>query len=418
MTSETLVGEITDWLVDQALDDPDIVTLFGTLCERLRSIGVPIERAMVNWTTLHPLFSAEIMVWRQGQAASFQQVPYEPDGQPTAVWLASPLRALVESGVDTMRRRLAGPDSILDFQVFQEFADQGFADWIAFATELHTPSPRNTRFKPGTVASFATRAPRGFSDRHIGWLKRVNRRFAVAVKTIILGRILNTLASTYLGREAGGRVLSGQIRHGDGDTIPSVIWFSDLRNSTGFISHLGRDEFIALLNQFFDCAAGAVIAHGGDVLDFIGDGVIAIFPIVDGDERAATEAATAAIETARLRMRDLNQRRDSQGLERLRFGVGLHRGDVLFGNIGVPERLSFSVIGPTVNAVARIEGLTKVLGVDCLATAAIARHAPDRWRPVGEHILRGFDRAAPLFTLRSPSEPEAASATPEAVTVP
>jgi len=408
--SSAKIDQIASWLVEQAFGDPNMKLLLKEMCERIVAAGIPIARAMVNWTTLHPLYHVEMLIWRNGSGMTFDRIPFSPDNQPTAEWLRSPLRALVEGPVPFIRHRLVGPERQHDFPVLDEFAAAGMTDYIAFATALNTPGARVRDYPAGVVSSFTTAAPDGFDANQIEQLRRLHKRFALVSKTIILTGIMRTLTRTYLGSHAGERVLSGQIRHGDGDALPAVIWFSDLRRSTEYISRMPQDEFIRLLNEYFDCTAGAVMLHGGDVLDFIGDGVIAIFPIVAGDHDKAARHALAAVDESHRRLAELNARREASGREPIAFGIGLNEGEVLFGNIGIAERMVFSIIGPTVNALARIEAMTKELDVTTLATKAIARQAPGRWEPAGEHLLRGFDAPVALYALRQAELPQALQA--------
>jgi adenylate cyclase len=199
------------------------------------------------------------------------------------------------------------------------------------------------------------------------------------------------------------RVLAGQIQRGDGETIHAVIWYSDLRGSTPMADALPRDDYIRTLNDYFECAGGAVLAHDGEILAFIGDAVLAIFPVDETPEATtrACERALAACREAQSRLAAVNLRRREAGEDQLKFGLALHLGDVLFGNIGLPERVSFSVIGSTVNEVARLEALTKELGRQVLATGAFAGHTSIVWDNLGRHQLRGV--GAPLEVL-SPAE--------------
>jgi adenylate cyclase len=179
--------------------------------------------------------------------------------------------------------------------------------------------------------------------------------------------------------------------------LHAVIWYSDMRDSTRLADTLKEEDFLSSVNAYFECTAGAVMAHGGEVLRFIGDAVLAIFPIRNGDARDACEAAMAAARDAERRLQELNGEREAQGLESLDYGLGLHVGDVMFGNIGVPERLEFSVIGPAANEVARLEGLTKSLGRRTLVSAEFARHLPNELESLGKHALRGV--GAPVEVL-------------------
>jgi len=208
-----------------------------------------------------------------------------------------------------------------------------------------------------------------------------------------LMRKSRNILEAYLGRQAGEKVLEGQIRRGDGEDIHAVIWFCDLRDSTVLADSMSRGDFLRLLNEFFECVLGPVLARGGEVLRFIGDAALAIFP-VDGNEAEACARAVRAAQDARGCMQAANAKRSRP----LAFGIGLHMGDVLYGNIGTPTRIEFTVIGAAANEAARIESLTKTLGVPLILSAPVARHVPG-CRPLGLHRLRGVGEPVELFTL-------------------
>jgi len=213
-------------------------------------------------------------------------------------------------------------------------------------------------------------------------------------------QIAHTVLATYLGMDAGRQVLEGQIRRGDGEMLHAVIWYSDLRDSTRLADSLAADEYLKTVNSYFECTAGAVLANGGEVLRFIGDAVLAIFPIRDGGSKSACELAMAAARDADARLAAVNRERANRNLEALDYGLGLHVGDVMFGNIGVPERLEFSVIGPAANEVARIESLTKTLGRRTLASAEFSRGVPGSWESTGEHALKGVGEPLEVMALK------------------
>ncbi|MBZ0218582.1 MAG: adenylate/guanylate cyclase domain-containing protein, partial [Fimbriimonadaceae bacterium] len=205
---------------------------------------------------------------------------------------------------------------------------------------------------------------------------------------------------TYLGKDAGTRVLSGAIRRGDGSKINAVVWYSDLRDSTAMADTMPSEDFLHLLNVYFECSAGPAIKAGGEILDFIGDGVLAIFPYEnEADLPAAVCAASRAVRQSKIITDQINDERQTAGLPAIRFGIGLNVGSVMFGNIGVPERLSFSVIGPTVNEVARIEKMTKALDTNILVTAEIAAVEPESWQSIGHQRLDGVAQQIELFEL-------------------
>jgi adenylate cyclase len=212
----------------------------------------------------------------------------------------------------------------------------------------------------------------------------------VSLKVQIRRKITHTVLSTYLGPDAGQQVLDGQIKRGDGEMLHAVIWYSDLRDSTRLADTLKAEEFLSTINAYFEC-------NGGEVLRFIGDAVLAIFPIRNGDARDACQTAMAAAQDAERRLEAVNKERQAQGLEALSYGLGLHVGDVMFGNIGVPERPEFSVIGPAANEVARLEGLTKILDRWILVSTEFASHLPQRLESLGKHDLQSV--GAPVEVL-------------------
>jgi adenylate cyclase len=210
-----------------------------------------------------------------------------------------------------------------------------------------------------------------------------------------------TLLETYLGRQTGARVLNGKVRRGDGESLQAVIWFSDLRGSTPLAESMDAACFLETLNGYFDCMAGAVLAHGGEVLRYIGDAALAIFPFA-ADDTCATDptpprAALAAALDARDRMAAYNARRQADDKPALAHGIGLHVGRVTYGNIGVQTRLEFTVIGAAANTAARIEGLSKRLGETIVVSEAFRRRHPGPWRDLGAHALRGVDTPVPVY---------------------
>lgn len=394
----SLIDEVADWLMAKALGEIDFESMYAGCCDRMVAAGIALSRGHIAFTVLHPLYSSMGMTWRRDGSLELESYEHAEDRY-NERFLRSPLYHMVKHRVPFLRRRLTGDDALLDFPVMSELRDQGATDYLGFLVSFDDES------FDGMVGSWTTDRPSGFSDHDIRALLRLQRTLAVACKIRIRDQIASNVVTAYLGADAGLRVLSGQIRRGDGETIRAVIWYSDLRDSTRLAETLSRDDNIALLNAYFECAGGAVLAQGGEVLSFIGDAVLAIFPIGEGPEAAAQACRTAlaASQDAQRRLAEVNATRESDGLEPLSFGLGLHLGEVVFGNIGLPERVSFSVIGPTVNEVARLEALTKTLGHAVLATESFARHLPEDWVGLGRHQLRGV--GAPIEIFAPPGEP-------------
>jgi adenylate cyclase len=388
---------IEDWLIREALGSPDMTAMFSGTCERLVAAGIPIARANLAWSTLHPLVNAEAVLWVAGEDALFEQYPHDREDEED--WLQSPIRAMLMAGEDRLRRQLASGNSDPGFPMLRRLRDEGYTDYIILRTPFDLPTTSEVG-PTGMMVSWATRAPGGFDTRTIDQIDYLQIRLALAARATIQTRIAHTIAETYLGRHAGRRVLSGSIRHGDGERLDAVIFYSDLRGSTALADSLSEDAYLAHLNAYFDAAAGAVIAAGGDVLDFIGDAILAVFPI---DEDGLDAASLRALEAAEHALARLEAARALTPYP-LHCGIALTCGEVMFGNIGVADRLTFSVIGRTVNAAARIEAMTKHLATPVLVTSEVAAAAPSAFLPKGSYTLAGFGAEVELFAPRATSQ--------------
>ena len=396
MADKTLITDIGEWLVDQALSEPDIVEMFEAVCQRLYAAGVPLSRARVSWSTLHPLFQAETALWTRGSKPVFEQFPHQTER--TDDFLKSPMHFMFEHNIPAIRRRLEGPNKLIDFPILEELLEQGMTDYLTITTGFEGEDTERERTMLGVIVAWASDRVGGFSDDDIAALHKIQRRFAVACKTAIQTRIAGNIVETYLGRQAGRKVLEGAIRRGDGQETQALVWFSDLRDSTALADTMAPDAYFSLLNDYYECTAGSAISHGGEVLDFIGDGVLAIFPYETDDEfAAAAAAATATLRDAESMREEINVERKANNLVPIRFGVGLNTGKVMFGNIGVEQRLTFSVIGPTVNEVERIEAMTKAVDANALVTRKIADGEPGQWVSTGMHRLVGLSQEIELF---------------------
>jgi len=249
--------------------------------------------------------------------------------------------------------------------------------------------------------SWACDRPSGFTDGELESLQRIQRRLSVACKTVIQARMARNITEAYLGKQTGQQVLNGLIRLGDGQETRALVWYSDLRNSTRLAETMPSAAFLDHLNAYFECAARPAIAAGGEVLAFVGDAVLAIFPVADESELPAiTRRALSALRVSLVVTDRMNVQRMQAGQEQIRYGVGLNVGTVMYGNIGVPERLAFSAIGPTVIEVARIEKLTKTVGARVLATREVAALDPGIWQSMGEYPLEGSGHKQELFGFR------------------
>ena len=392
-----LIDRIADWLMSQALGEFGVDTIFEGCCQRLHAAGIPLARALTAFRTLHPLFASVNLLWKLNQGVNTRTMLHT-EAFSSDEWLRSPMHHLVRRGLPFLRRRLTGEHAIVDFPVLEELRDDGITDYLCYVTPFASEEEPGPDAR-GIMGSWSTDRPSGFSDEDLQILGRVQRRFAVSCKVQIQRRITQNVLETYLGPDASARVLDGQIRRGDGEWIHAVIWYSDMRGSTRLADCLDPHAFIEHLNQYFECTAGAVIAGGGEVLRFVGDAVLAIFPIRDDgdDAHTAGERALAAAREAERRLARVNETLAQAGADTIEFGLGLHVGHVMYGNIGVPERLEFSVIGPAANEVARIEDLTKTLGRRVLVSAAFADAAGATCESLGSHSLRGVGTPVKVF---------------------
>ena len=393
-----LIDRIADWLMSSALGEAGVDAIFEGCCQRLHAAGVPLARALTAFRTLHPLFASVLLVWKRNRGVDSNPIQHDARAFSTDAWLRSPMHHLTRHRLPFLRRRLTGGHAIVDFPVLEELRDDGITDYLCYLTPFASEEEPGPDAR-GIMGSWATDRPSGFSEEDLRVLGRIQRRYAVSCKMQIQRRITHNVLETYLGPDAGARVLDGQIRRGDGERIHAVIWYSDMRDSTRLADRLDPHAFIERLNRYFECTAGAVIAGGGEVLRFVGDAVLAIFPIRAGgdDARTAAGRALAAARDAESRLARANEGLAAEGEEPIEFGLGLHVGDVMYGNIGVPERLEFSVIGPAANEVARIEDLTKTLGRRVLLSEAFAAAAGAHCEPLGAHPLRGVGAPVEVF---------------------
>ncbi|WP_085908174.1 adenylate/guanylate cyclase domain-containing protein [Kiloniella majae] len=394
---DSLIGSVVDWVMAQALRDTTIEELFEGCCLRLRSAGLPIARGYIAFRTLHPLYSAMGLTWELGNGVKTVGMSHESSG--SEEWRRSPFYFMLSKEIGLLRRRLVGEGAIHDFKLMEDLRDDGYTDVLCYAIHFDQESLGDTDGR-GILGTWSSDIKAGLSDTDIKSLIRVQNRLAVACKVIITSQIAYNISTTYLGRNAGQRVLKGQIQRGDGEKIHAVIWYSDLRNSTALADMMPEEDYLDLLNGYFESTAGAIIDNGGDVLLLIGDAVLGIFPFTEDKTQAETgEMAVKAAYDALERIKELNACACDNGKCEASFGLGLHVGNVMFGNIGLPDRLQFTTVGPAVNEVARLEALTKELGKRILMSKEFAEIAGRKCMPMGAHTLRGIEERREIFTL-------------------
>jgi adenylate cyclase len=382
---------IVDWLLHKGRHLPTPQAVVGELCPRVRAAGMPIDRVGFFFWTLHPQYFGVALFW-DGERVRLEHGAHGI--RQTREYLDSPIRRIIE-GERVVRRRIADPHCPIDFPVLEDLKKEGVTDYV-MSEVVFSGDRRN-------AVSLATRRAGGFSDHDIREVEELLHPFALIMENFTNRDLARTLLETYLGRITGARVLDGQIRRGDGEEIEAVIWFSDLRDSTPLARQLGGRAFLELLNDYFEATAGAVLAHDGEVLRFIGDASLAVFPI-SGDPGSATRRgafgrAAEAARGARARAQAANQRRREAGAAPFAFGLGLHAGRVLYGNIGTDKRLEFSVIGSAANETARIEELCKAVKRDIVVSAAVAAELDAELPRLGRFRLRGLDHPVDIHAL-------------------
>ncbi len=372
---------VVDWLIEGAPDCIPPQAVLKKLCDALLAAGVPLARAAVFVRTLHPLVAGRRFGWRPGADAEVSELKYEVVA--TSGYADSPVNYVFEKNTE-VRRPLGRADCPIDFPILTELREGGVTDY--FATPL--------RFTFGQVhaATWATHEPGGFTDAHIEAIRSIVAPLARVAEVRALTRTSTVLLDTYVGHKTGDRVRAGSIRRGDTEAIRAAIWLSDMRGFTSLADREKPETLLSVLNRYFDCQVPAITAHGGEVLKYIGDGLLAIFPVTDRiDPAAACAEALAAAHQARAEVAKV---------EGMRFGLALHLGEVLYGNIGSGDRLDFTCIGPAVNLAARLEKIAGQLGRSVVASREFARYCADAMLPLGEFKLAGFQEAQFAFALK------------------
>ncbi|MEE8428861.1 MAG: adenylate/guanylate cyclase domain-containing protein, partial [Gammaproteobacteria bacterium] len=305
-------------------------------------------------------------------------------------YLESPFAPILE-GAGGVRRKLEGPDPLLDYPILKDLHAQGCTDYVAMPM----------LFSDGQINIFTlvSKQPGGFSTDDLGHLYEILSAMSRLFEVHAQRRTAIALLDTYLGQHTGKRVLDGVIKRGDGENLNAVIWYCDLRDSTALTETMDREEYLHYLNQFFDCMAGAVLDHDGEVLKFIGDAVLAIFPVTERTNVEACQNAVAAARDAQRRIETINRENFGKDVPPIKFALAMHIGHLTYGNIGTTGRLDFTVIGSAVNEVARIESQSKKLGESVLISAEFAKHYPGKLRTLGSHRLRGVSAEQEIFTL-------------------
>jgi len=378
------IQTLFDWLLDGAQSAPTAVDVVERVGRDLHAAGVPVERLMAFVLTLHPNVAGRSFRWEAGKPVKVGELSTQ--ARLATVGDKNPVGEVAATKHECRIRLVPFPKDC-PFGVAKDLASDGFTDYVCMPMMFHDGETH--------AVSFATKHPGGFSDEHLSALRRIMRPLSRIGEGLAVRRTASNVLAVYTGKRTSEHIMAGRIHRGDVDMIRAAIWFSDLRGFTELSGRIEPHETIALLNELFDCQVPAIDAHGGEVLKFIGDGLLAIFPI-SSEAEIATQCA-AALSAAREAFVALDAR-NAKASREIRFGLALHVGEIAYGNIGGATRLDFTAIGPAVNLAARLEGLTGKLGKRLVVSEAFAEHVPGgAFAPVGTFELKGIAGAQQVF---------------------
>ncbi|WP_282047479.1 adenylate/guanylate cyclase domain-containing protein [Roseibium album] len=384
-----VAADVVQWLYSDASYLNDTLEIVSEMAARLRDGNVPVDRATTGIWVVHPNVRAEASVWASDGTKELRL--YTADNSSDEDYQSSPIQRVHQTNQAVRVRISERPEEAEEFPVAIDLRDEGYTDYIAL------PMP----FSDGSVkvASFATKAPGGFRSGHISVFESLIRPLALVCELKTLRRTAETVLDTYVGPRAGSKVLDGTTRRGQGEWIKAVVSFADIRGFTRLSNTLPADMIVNLLNKYFGAMTAAVEAHGGEVLKFIGDEVMAIFPYETEEEArdAARRALLAARDTLG-RIDEINRSNKCAQTPDLSVGIALHAGDVFFGNVGSETRLDFTVVGPVVNLAARIAELAKDLHREVLVSDALSDIMGCRSGLFGRYQVKGFDDPVSVYS--------------------
>jgi adenylate cyclase len=381
------IRQTLDWLAGGALSGAQSQDVLAELCERLVGCGIPLWRVAVFVTTLHPDIMGRRFLWQADTCVTTSDALFEILERDD--YRKSPFTTVYATR-QPLRRRLADADCPADFAILDDLRAEGVTDYAAFPL----------LFTDGTVhaATWSTKVRGGFTEKQYSDLELIMAPLARVAEIRALRRTAGNLIDTYVGHQTGERILSGKIRRGYVEAIRAAIWLSDMRGFTALSERLPPQALIDRLNLYFGCQVPAILDHGGEVLKFMGDGLLAIFPIAGDSETDAVCRRTLSCAREFLsRIAELPPPGENEAP--IRFGLALHVGEVMYGNIGGGNRLDFTCIGPAVNLAARLEKVAAKLGEAIVASAEFAARFPDEFRELGAHAVAGFAASQTVYGL-------------------
>ena len=380
-------SDVLYWLTNETRDERFLDNIFAELCLRLQRTGIPVKRATLHLMILHPQWVGSRIMWVDGmRVAELKRVDYDVRGR--SEYIGSPANEIHDGATEVRENLERDPALGRKHAVYDGMRAKGLTDYVAWPL-YHTLGSQH-------IVAFSTDRPGGFDDAHIDYLLKLLPILALVSEIRMKNRLARSLLETYVGSHAGELILAGATRRGSGTTVRAAIMICDLRDFTRISDNWPRDDVIDLLNGYFDAMSEPIARHGGEILKFIGDGLLAIFPL---SQPSACANLLHAVTEARQAMVALNEKNSETGRAPLNYGIGVHVGDVMYGNIGSRTRLDFTVIGPAVNMASRLETLTKQLGRTVLLSRAFADFVESEFdlECVGEYPVRGFNDPIELF---------------------
>ena len=385
------IDQLNRWLISEGRIWGDETEIVRHYCESLVQLGVPLARARIAQSYLNPLLSAWGIIWTPKEAKKYT---VEAGVLKTSAWLGSPFEHVVTTRT-SLRKRLIGLDFSQEHTVYGELAAAGATDFLAIPLEYGDGSVQGS--------SFTTNDPNGFSKENILAIESSRHALAAALEPFSMRESQRSLLQTYLGVGPAEEIGHGHIKRGEQRTVSAAILFADLRGFTAKSETWPEAQLLEMMGDYFEMVVPPIQQNGGDVLKFMGDGILAIFP----SEAAGGHACRSAIGAARqslMLLASYNAQAASSGGEQIEFVIGIDFGDVTFGNIGSPDRLDFTVVGRAVNVASRVQGLCKELGALALVTADVARNADASLPSAGVHSVRGVPQGIEVFEIVNAGE--------------
>src|SRR4030081_472598 len=380
-------SDVVHWLTNDTRDERFNDNIFAQLCIRPQHAGIPVKRASLHILIHHPQWLGARMMWADGmREAMIERVDY--DVRERSEYINSPANEIHDGATEVRENLERDPSLGRQHAVYDEIRAKGLTDYVAWPL-YHTLGKRH-------FVTFATDRPGGFDDAHLASLSKLLPVLALVSEIRVKNRMARTLLETYVGSHASELILAGATRRGTGTTVHAAIMICDLRDFTRISDNWPRDDVIDLLNGYFDAMSEPIARHGGEILKFIGDGLVALFPLT---QPSACANLLHAVAEARQAMVALNEKNSETGRAPLNYGIGVHVGDVMYGNIGSQTRLDFTVLGPAVNMASRLATPTQQFGKTGLVSRAFVdfvEHDFDLER-VGEYPVRGFNDPIELF---------------------